>query len=128
MGTTREIREQQAKSKYDHWDMVETKDIPKPLPSKSKYEQIGAETGKLVAEKNLAYGDSFAKTGDFMKLLYPEGIKPSQYKDALLLVRMFDKMVRIATDKDAFGESPFRDLCGYSILGVANSEKVKDNV
>ena len=95
--------------------MVETKDIPKPLPNKSRYEQIGTETGKL-AEKNLAYGDAFAKTGDFVKLLYPEGIKPNQYKDALCLVRMFDKMVRIATDKDAFGESPFRDLCGYSIL------------
>ena len=94
----------------------------------SKYERIGTEAGKLVAEKNLAYGDAFSKTGDFMRLLYPDGIKPGQYKDALCLVRMFDKMVRIATDKDAFGESPFRDLCGYSILGVANSERGKEDV
>jgi len=83
------------------------------------FESIGQEVGKLVAEKNRAYGDSFKKCAEFLRLLYPQGVKPEQYGDVLTLVRMFDKMMRIATDKDALGESPYRDLAGYSILGVA---------
>lgn len=86
------------------------------------FKAIGAEIGALVQEKNAAYGDSFAKSGDFLRLLYPEGIRPEQYDDALTLVRMFDKQMRVATRKDAFGESPFCDLTGYGILGVANDQ------
>jgi hypothetical protein len=33
------------------------------------------------------------------------------------------KLFRIATKKDAFGESPFKDIAGYGILGVANDEE-----
>src|SRR4029077_1447387 len=71
------------------------------------------ELGRTVAEKNAAYGSAFAKSGDFLKLLYPDGIRPEQYTDMLLLVRIFDKQMRIATHKDALGETPFRDIAGY---------------
>jgi hypothetical protein len=74
--------------------------------------------GKIVHEKNTAYGSSFAKCGQFLELLYPEGVKPAQYTDMLLLVRIFDKQMRIATDKDALGENPFSDIAGYGLLGV----------
>lgn len=87
------------------------------------FKAIGAEIGALVQEKNAAYGDSFAKSGDFLRLLYPDGIRPEQYGDALLIVRVFDKLMRVATRKDAFGESPWRDCAGYSILGVANDRR-----
>jgi hypothetical protein len=76
------------------------------------------ELGHTVAEKNAAYGSAFAKSGEFLKLLYPDGIRPEQYTDMLLIVRIFDKQMRIATDKHALGESPFRDIAGYGILGV----------
>jgi len=82
------------------------------------FREIGAEIGALVEEKNAAYGDSFAKAGDFLRLCFPHGIRPDQYDDALCLVRMFDKQMRIATDKKAFGESPYRDIAGYGLLGV----------
>ena len=85
--------------------------------TKTKYEQIGTEIGRLVDEKQIAYGDSFGKTDKFIELLYPNGVKPYQYSDALALVRIFDKMMRIATKKDAFGESPFKDIAGYAMLG-----------
>lgn len=86
------------------------------------FEEIGSQIGLLVAEKNAAYGDAFSKTGDFLKLLYPNGIRPDQYGDALCLVRIFDKQMRIANKKEAFGESPYRDIVGYGILGVAKDE------
>ena len=81
------------------------------------YEQLGQEVGRLVDEKQVAYGDSFHKAGAFLLLLYPDGIKPEQYDDLLCLVRIFDKQMRIATAKNAFGESPYRDIAGYSMLG-----------
>jgi hypothetical protein len=84
--------------------------------------RIALEMGDLVAEKNAAYGNAFVDAGEFLRLLYPKGITPYEYGDALLLVRIFDKCKRIATRKDAFGESPYRDIAGYGLLGAAKDE------
>lgn len=86
------------------------------------YKELGTEIGSLVDEKNKAYGNSFEKCGDFLKLLYPNGIQPDQYGDALALVRIFDKQIRIATKKEAFSESPYRDITGYGMLGTMKDE------
>jgi hypothetical protein len=91
-------------------------------PKISRFEQLADEIGKLVAEKNEAYGDAFAKAGEFLKLLYPKGLRADQYSDALALCRIFDKMMRIATRKSAFGESPYRDIAGYGLLGIVKDE------
>jgi hypothetical protein len=87
---------------------------------KTVYEQQAEEIGKLVAEKNAAYGSAFAEAHQILKVLFPNGIKPEQYTDALAVIRVIDKLFRIANSKDAFGESPWRDIAGYAILGVAN--------
>tara|TARA_R100000234_G_C5000951_1_gene180290 strand:- start:1782 stop:2060 length:279 start_codon:yes stop_codon:yes gene_type:complete len=86
------------------------------------YENIGRQVGKLVQEKNKAYGDSFGRASKILEVLYPNGIKPEQYSDALAITRVLDKLFRLANKKDAFGESPWRDICGYAVLGVANDE------
>jgi hypothetical protein len=83
---------------------------------KSSYELIGQEIGKLVDEKNKAYGDSFHKSGEILKIFYPNGINIEQYDDMLYLIRVIDKQFRIATSKKAFGENPAKDIAGYSIL------------
>ena len=91
-----------------------------------KYEQIGMRIGALVDEKNRAYGDSFNQSHQFLELLYPNGVSVEQYSDMLALIRMFDKMMRIANKKEAFDENPFKDLAGYAILKSeesANEEK-----
>jgi hypothetical protein len=90
------------------------------------YEEIGVEIGKLVQEKNSAYGDSFGQSCRILEVLYPSGIQPSQYRDALAITRVIDKLFRLANKKDAFGESPWRDICGYSILGVSNDEMTNE--
>lgn len=82
--------------------------------------QLATDLGKLLAEKNLAYGDAFSKTTQILTLLYPQGIKVEQFKDVHVLVRMLDKMSRIAQDNDPMGESPYKDLAGYAILAQAN--------
>jgi hypothetical protein len=60
-----------------------------------------------------------------LSVLYPSGIKPEQYTDALAIIRVIDKLFRIANNKDAFAESPWRDIAGYALLGIANSEEKK---
>ena len=88
----------------------------------SNFEKIAGDIGKLVTQKNLAYGDSFSRAADVLKILYPDGVKPEQYVDMLAITRVLDKLFRMATRKNAFGESPWKDICGYSILGIANDE------
>ena len=92
----------------------------------SDYAELGKEIGEIVDEKNEAYGDSFATSGEFLKLLWPEGIPTEDYSDALALVRIFDKCKRIATRKDALGESPYKDIAGHGLLG-AEKDKGADN-
>ena len=86
------------------------------------YADIGREIGELVQAKNAAYGDSFSHSGEVLRILYPKGIPPDGYTDALAVIRVIDKLFRLANEKDAFGESPWRDIVGYGILGIQNHE------
>ena len=107
----------------NHWNYEETNNRNyKRMVIMKDYEKIGQEIGKLVKEKNAAYGDSFGRAGKVLEILYPKGIGPSQYTDFLTIIRVIDKLFRIATRKGAFGESPWKDIVGYGILGVANDE------
>ena len=102
-----------------------TKDVS--APGLSGFQEIGTAVGKLVQEKNEAYGDAFLRVGEVLRILYPEGISLDQYDDMLAITRVLDKLFRIATDKDAFGETPWQDICGYAILSIArDNAKRKD--
>ncbi len=82
----------------------------------NSYQTIAMFIANLVSEKNEAYGSSFSKSQQFLEILYPNGIAVSQYKDMLTIARIFDKLMRIANRKDAFGESPYGDILGYALL------------
>ena len=84
----------------------------------SKFEQLGAVIGNVVDQKQEAYGDSFGRAGQVLRILYPYGVSPDQYDDLLAVARIVDKLFRIANQKDAFGESPYRDIAGYGLLGA----------
>jgi hypothetical protein len=78
----------------------------------------------LVSEKEKAYGSAFDKAGDFLKVLYPNGIKSDQYKDMLCIVRVFDKLMRIATSYQGTEEKKidaYSDMMGYALLGLRSS-------
>lgn len=86
------------------------------------YEEIGLEIGKLITEKQIAYGNSFGNSGKILEILFPNGISIEQYTDALTITRIIDKLFRIANNKDAFNESPYKDIAGYAILGYSNEK------
>ena len=90
------------------------------------YEKLAKSIARTLKGKQSAYGDSFGKSGDVLRALYPDGIPPDKYDDALAVVRVVDKLFRVATDRDAFGESPWRDIAGYAILAAhrCDTEKI----
>lgn len=88
-----------------------------------KFERIAHDVGALTEVKNVAYGDSAAKSAEVLKLLYPAGVRPDQFRDMQLVTRVLDKLFRLATKKDAFGESPWRDIAGYALLGAEKDER-----
>ena len=87
----------------------------------TNYEEVAVGIGRLVTKKNKAYGDRFNKTGDILEILYPNGIMLNDYDNVLAIVRILDKMFRIATDEAAMGEDPWNDIAGYVLLKVADS-------
>jgi hypothetical protein len=89
-------------------------------------EKLGKELGELVEAKRQAYGNSFASCGDFLKIIFPDGVTPDQYTDLLLLSRIFDKLMRVGNNKDFNNESPYLDIAGYGLLGVDKDKRIKD--
>ena len=87
------------------------------------FAKIGQEVGKLVTDKQKAYGDSFGRSGECLRQMFPEGIKPHQYDDLLTIARILDKLFRIANDPDAFSENPYQDIVGYGLLGMKRHGK-----
>jgi hypothetical protein len=107
-------------------EMREARDRAETGRNGSAYARVAAEIGALVEQKQAAYGDAYGKAGAVMRLLYPNGISPEQMDDALGAVRVLDKLFRVATARDALGESPWRDIAGYGILGAARVEAQKN--
>jgi hypothetical protein len=67
--------------------------------------------------------DSFGKSGECLRQMYPDGIQPEQYDDLLTIVRILDKLFRIASNPDAFSENPYQDIVGYGLLGMKRRDE-----
>ena len=91
---------------------------------KSIYEEQAEAIGKLVAEKNAAYGSAFAEAHHILKVLYPNGISPDQYTDALAVIRVIDKLALLnnyCAHNNPLLFSSFRAIgCFLYILGMIN--------
>ncbi len=91
------------------------------------YPGLAFQLGSLVAEKQIQYGDSAGRTAEVLRVYFPDGIHVHQYGDVLLLVRVLDKLSRIAQrredGRDLGGESPWQDIGGYGLLGWAKDEE-----
>lgn len=83
------------------------------------FHTVAAEIATLVTQKQEAYGDSFGRSQEIINILYPQGIKPDQYHDFLAIIRVVDKLFRIANKKNSFSESPWHDIAGYALLSSA---------
>lgn len=78
-------------------------------------------TESLLIEKRKAYGNAFFQSSLILKALYPKGIPLDSYNDALTIVRICDKLFRIANSQgkpDLMNEDPWQDIAGYAILAL----------
>ncbi|MBL8012828.1 MAG: hypothetical protein JNN05_03175 [Candidatus Omnitrophica bacterium] len=82
----------------------------------NRYAQEAINLAELITKKQIAYGDSFGQSKRIIEVLYPRGIAPEQYQDALAIIRIIDKLFRIANKKFAFEEDPWQDIAGYALL------------
>lgn len=92
---------------------------------KPDFSAMGLRIGKIVDEKDRAYGDSVRRSAKIMEILYPHGIGRGDYVFALLNLRIIDKLCRSSSDPWAFGENPYEDIGGYAIRG---SEIAKETI
>jgi hypothetical protein len=89
---------------------------------------LGKEVGELLRKKNAAYGNAFEESEKVLKVLFPSGVSVEKYRDFLTITRIIDKLFRIATDKDAFSEDPWRDIAGYAILSLWSQQPARRGI
>jgi hypothetical protein len=85
---------------------------------KNKFANLADSVANIVDVKQKAYGDSFGKSGECLRQMYPDGIAPDQFDDLLTITRILDKLFRIANNPNAFDENPYQDIVGYGLLGM----------
>lgn len=109
-----------AVGRHIHEDECTENETP-PVAAKApagKFESAGREIGALVDTKQAQYGDAISAVDDIMAILYPNGIPKEKMRDMLLIVRMLDKICRLSLGNGEGGESPFKDISGYGLLGA----------
>lgn len=91
-----------------------------------KFIRKALQIAKIVSEKNQQYGDAINDTQAFLELLFPRGIKCEQYKDIGTLVRIYDKLKRIANGNQG-NENAWDDIQGYALLANTNIKGDEEN-
>ena len=113
----KETYEDLAKQEREQQGFGPEDEEPIPYQVVGKYEALGKAIGALVDEKNLQYGDAFNRGGSILEVLYPDGVRPEQYRDMLGVIRVVDKLFRVANGKQG-SEDPWQDIAGYGLLGT----------
>lgn len=88
------------------------------------FHSIATEIASTVETKNIQYGDAINATGEFLKLLYPNGIPTDKYNDIGVLARVYDKLKRIASGHK---EDSWEDICGYAILMIERNKNARND-
>lgn len=81
----------------------------------SKYVTKALEIAEMLQNKAEVYGNQFETSEAMLKLVYPDGIAPHQYKDAAIFINIFDTIIRMTNSEYTQG---FDYLAGYGIIGA----------
>ena len=84
---------------------------------------VACDVVVVVEEKNREYGSAFQKVSEILNILFPNGISTNKYHDVAILVRVLDKICRIASanDKDVKKDA-WLDICGYALLRLSEGD------
>ena len=101
---------------YDHlWGISDERGKISSLDA-DELTSLVLELKELLIAKNASYGDAFYNSAKILSHLYPSGVPCSSYENMLCILRILDKLSRIATSNDKFDESPWEDIAGYALL------------
>jgi len=88
-----------------------------------RLKQIASDVAIIVEEKNREYGGAFQKVSEILSILFPNGIPRSKYHDVAILVRVLDKICRIATANDKnVKKDAWLDITGYGLLRLGEGD------
>ncbi len=94
-------------------------DIEKALDHED-WELAGRHVGRLVGEKRRQYGNALEKSAAILTLLFPGGIQPVQYVDACSMMRVLEKLSRVASG-DQGDESAWIDIAGHGLVAAKHA-------
>lgn len=93
---------------------------------KRELEFVAACVVKTVRDKNKEYGNAFKKVSEVLSILFPSGITSDKYHDVALLIRVLDKICRIAnTNDEGVKKDAWLDICGYALLRLGDLNGVE---
>ena len=84
---------------------------------------VACDVVVVVEEKNREYGSAFQKVSEILAILFPNGIPTNKYHDVAILIRVLDKVCRIANanSKDVKKDA-WLDICGYALLRLSEDD------
>ena len=84
-------------------------------------DMVNERVFNTVMSKNKTYGNSYSKSATLLAILYPS-IGIHQYVDAHVIIRMLDKLSRIASGDIEVEQKldAWIDLAGYAMLAATD--------
>ena len=79
---------------------------------------------ELLEKKNHSYGNSVARSADMMRALFPCGMGIQVYHRVHFMIRIFDKLCRLASPNIRREEAvdAWKDIVGYGMLALRQEE------
>lgn len=86
------------------------------------YESAGGLLGALVLEKQRQYGNALKRAAEMLAILWPDGLPVDQYLDACSVMRVIEKLSRVAAG-DLGDESAWLDIAGHGLVAARLSRQ-----
>jgi len=94
------------------------------MTTDGKFEKLGQEAGAMVERRHAKHGDTYARAGSAMRLLFPKGIPSEQMNNALFLSRIWDQMVKASQDEGT--ESPYNEILLLSLEALRHDDQRRE--
>ena len=89
----------------------------------SGFYDIASNLAEMLTDKNRKYGDSYARMAHVLPIFYPDGVPGEHLLDAVFILRIIDKLMRISSAQKDDDEDPVVDIAGYAILRIREMRK-----
>lgn len=111
--------------KYSKKVKKKTKTKKEEPVTNNSFQELASELAEMLTEKNRKYGDSYARMAHVLPIFYPDGVPGDHLLDAVFILRIVDKLMRIASAQKDDDEDPVMDIAGYAILRMREMRRAE---